>query len=92
LPLECERTRLGCQEGAALVLVRAAATRASLRPAVRAELPPLQTTRLPDQLRERIRFLHYGRRTEETYVHWCRAFVHFQGLRHSRELEHIEAF
>jgi integron integrase len=69
-------------------------SRASLRPAVRAELPPLQTTRLLDQLRERIRFLHYSRRTEEAYVHWCRAFVRFHGLRHPRELggEHVEAF
>jgi integrase len=76
------------------VLVRAAASRASLRPAVRAELPPLQTTRLLDQLRERIRFLHYSRRTEEAYVHWCRAFVRFHGLRHPRDLggEHVEAF
>jgi hypothetical protein len=61
--------------------------RASLRPAVRAELPPLQTRRLLDQLRERIRFLHYSRRTEEAYVHWCRAFVRFHGLRHPRELK-----
>jgi hypothetical protein len=40
-----------------------------LRPAVRAELPPLQTTRLLDQLRERTRFLHCSRRTDEAYVH-----------------------
>src|SRR3982751_3479984 len=32
-------------------------------------LPPLQSVRLLDRLRERIRLLHYSRRTEEVYVH-----------------------
>ena len=69
-------------------------SRASLRPAVRSELPPLQTARLLDQLRERVRYLHYSLRTEEAYVYWCRAFIKFHGLRHPRELqgEHVEAF
>jgi integron integrase len=76
------------------LLDRAAPARALLRPAVRPDLPPLQASRLLDQLRERIRSLHYSRRTEEAYVHWCRAFIRFHGLRHPRELggEHIEAF
>ncbi len=26
--------------------------------------------------------LHYSRRTEEAYVHWCRAFIRFHGIRH----------
>jgi integron integrase len=68
--------------------------RGSLRPAVRSQLPPLQATRLLDQLRERLRYLHYSRRTEEAYVYWCRAFIRFHGLRHPGELdgEHVEAF
>jgi integron integrase len=70
------------------------ALRGSLRPVVRSELPPLQTARVLDQLRERVRYLHYSLRTEEAYVYWCRAFIKFHGLRHPRELggEHVEAF
>jgi uncharacterized protein YfbU (UPF0304 family) len=56
--------------------------------------PPLQSTRLLAQLRERLRYLHYSLRTEETYLHWVRFFIHFHGLRHPRELgkAEIEAF
>jgi len=50
-------------------------------------LPPLRSTRLLDQLRERIRFLHYSRRTEEAYVYWCRAFIRFHRLQHPKELD-----
>lgn len=32
-------------------------------------LPPLQSKRLLDQLRERIRFLHYSLRTEDAYLY-----------------------
>jgi integron integrase len=57
-------------------------------------LPPLQSTRLLDQVRERIRYLHYSRRTEEAYVHWIRAFVRFHALRHPVEMgaAEVEAF
>ena len=48
--------------------------------------PPLQATRLLDQLRERLRYLHYSLRTEETYLHWARTFIRFHGLRHPREM------
>ena len=41
-------------------------------------------TRLLDQVRERVRYLHYSIRTEEAYVHWVLAFVRFHGLRHPR--------
>ena len=60
--------------------------RAALRhaPAMSA-MPALRSTRLLDQLRERIRLLHYSRRTEEAYVHWCRAFIRFHGIRHPAE-------
>jgi hypothetical protein len=45
--------------------------RAALRPALAlAPLPALRSTRLLDQIRERIRLLHYSRRTEEAYVYW----------------------
>lgn len=51
-----------------------------------AKLPGLQSVKVLDQLRERIRYLHYSRRTEEAYVYWVRAFIRFHGLRHPNEL------
>lgn len=58
------------------------------------DLPPLQATRLLDQLRERIRYLHYSHRTEEAYVYWCRAFIRFHRLRHPAEMgaSEVETF
>ena len=44
-------------------------------------LPALRSVKVLDQLRERIRYLHYSRRTEEAYVHWARALIRFHGLR-----------
>jgi integron integrase len=49
-------------------------------------LPPLRSGRLLDQLRERIRYLHYSLRTEETYVYWVRLFIRFHQLRHPAEM------
>lgn len=68
--------------------------RKTLRPAASAPLPPLRSTRLLDQVRERIRYLHYSRRTEEAYVYWARAFVRWHGLRHPAEMggPEVEAF
>lgn len=59
-----------------------------------AQLPPLQSVKLLDQVRERIRYLHYSRRTEEAYVHWCRAFIRFHGIRHPAEMggPEVEAY
>lgn len=64
------------------------------RPARAMSLPPLRATRLLDQVRERVRGLHYSLRTEEAYVFWCRAFVRFHGLRHPAEMggPEVEAF
>ena len=58
------------------------------------QLPPLQAPRLLDQVRERVRYLHYSLRTERAYVHWVRAFVRFHRLRHPREMgqPEVEAF
>lgn len=53
-------------------------------------LPPLQSVRLLDQLRERIRYLHYSLRIEQAYVHWVRAFIRHQGLRHPCEMGQAE--
>ena len=57
-------------------------------------LPPIESSRLIDQVRERVRYLHYSIRTEQAYVHWIKAFVRFHGLRHPSELgaPEVEAF
>lgn len=57
-------------------------------------LPPLQSHRLLDQLRERIRYLHYSIRTEQAYVHWVSAFVRFHDTRHPAEMAgpEVESF
>jgi integron integrase len=49
-------------------------------------LPPLTATKVLDQLRERIRYLHYSLRTEEAYVYWVRLFIRFHRLRHPAEM------
>lgn len=43
------------------------------------ERPP----KLLDQLRQRVRALHYSIRTEESYVDWARRFILFHGKRGS---------
>ncbi len=52
--------------------------------------PPLRSARLLDQLRERIRYLHYSIRTEEAYVYWVRQFIRSSGLRHPKEMGQTE--
>lgn len=55
---------------------------------------PLRSSRLLDQLRERIRYAHYSLRTEKTYVYWVRFFIRFHRLRHPKEMgaAEIQAF
>ena len=57
-------------------------------------MPPLRSARLLDQVRERIRYLHYSIRTEDAYVHWIRAFIFFHGRRHPGEMggPEVEAY
>ena len=56
--------------------------------------PVFRSTRLLDQLREQIRYLHYSLRTEEAYVYWVKNFVRFHGLKHPRDMgqAEVEAF
>ena len=59
---------------------------AMLRSTASPSLPPLQSVRLLDQMRERVRYLHYSLRTEQAYVYWVRAFVRHLGLQHPRDV------
>ena len=60
--------------------------------------PPLQSSRLLDQLRERIRYMHYSLSTEKVYAYWVRFFIRWsaQGghMRHPRDIDApgVEAF
>ena len=38
--------------------------------------------------------MHYSRRTEETDVYWCRAFIRFHGVRHPADMgkQEVEGF
>ena len=51
---------------------------------------PLKSIRLLDQVRERIRYLHYSLNTEKTYLYWVKFFVRWHGrggvMRHPREM------
>ncbi len=39
---------------------------------------------LLEVMRDTIRLKHYSLRTEESYLHWARRFIHFHGRRHPR--------
>ncbi len=60
--------------------------------------PPLVSGRLLDQVRERLRYMHYSLQTEKSYVYWIKFFVLWQGragkMRHPREMgqKEVEAF
>lgn len=53
--------------------------------------PPLQSSRLLGQVRERIRYIHYSVATEKVYLYWVRFFVRWSGragaMRHPREID-----
>ena len=42
--------------------------------------------RLLDQVRAKVRALHYSRKTEESYVNWIKRYILFHGKRHPREM------
>jgi integron integrase len=43
-------------------------------------------SRLLDDVRQVIRLKHYSIRTEESYLHWIRRFILFNGKRHPRDM------
>ncbi len=61
--------------------------------------PLLQSTRLLDQVRERVRYMHYSLKTEKAYLYWIRFFIRWTGaqsggMRHPRDMSatEVEAF
>ena len=46
--------------------------------------------KLLDQLRQALRSRHYSRRTEQTYCHWVRRYIHFHNVRHPAEMAEPE--
>ena len=56
--------------------------------------PMFTSTRLLDQLRERLRYLHYSLQTEKNYVYWVRWFIRWHGVRHPKDMggKEVEAF
>ena len=61
--------------------------------------PPLQSARLLDQVRERVRYMHYSLKTEKAYLYWARFFVRWSatqpgGMRHPQDMgaHDVEAF
>ncbi len=56
--------------------------------------PAFQSTRLLDQLRERVRYLHYSLSTEKAYLYWARFFIRWHGregaMRHPRDMGQAE--
>lgn len=43
-----------------------------------------------DQVREVLRYHHYGKRTEEAYVRWIKGFIYFHNKRHPKEMGKLE--
>ena len=60
--------------------------------------PPLQFFRILDQVRERIRYLHYSLSIEKTYLYWVRFFILWYAkthrMTHPRDMgaKEVEAF
>jgi uncharacterized protein YfbU (UPF0304 family) len=52
--------------------------------------PSVRPARLMDQVRERLRYLHYSLSTEKTYLYWIRFFIHWSAkggeMRHPRNM------
>lgn len=49
-----------------------------------------QPPRLFDRVRETVRRKHYSFRTEQSYLHWIRRYIHFHKKRHPREMGEAE--
>lgn len=56
--------------------------------------PAATAPRLMDQVRDRLRVMHYALRTEESYTYYIRYFIRWSGMRHPRDMgaTEVEAF
>jgi integron integrase len=60
--------------------------------------PVVRSVRVLDQLRERIRYLHYSLQTEKAYLYWARFFIRWHGrngsMRHPKDMgkPEVESF
>ena len=54
------------------------------------DIPRRRPPKLLDQLHETLRRRHYSPRTEEAYVYWTVQYIRFHGMRHPRELGHVD--
>jgi integron integrase len=56
--------------------------------------PLPRSGKLLDSCRERLRYLHYSLRTEQSYLYWIRWFIRWHGMRHPKEMgkQEVEAF
>jgi hypothetical protein len=39
------------------------------------------------QVINQVRVRHYGRRTEETYIHWIKRFIYYHKKRHPKDMK-----
>ena len=46
--------------------------------------------RLIEQVRTRIRYLHYSLQTERTYIHWIKRYIYFHNKRHPKNMSEAE--
>jgi site-specific recombinase XerD len=53
-----------------------------------------QAPGLLEVVRNKIRVKHHSTRTEKTYIHWIKPYLHFHSMQHPRNLgaEHIETY
>lgn len=63
-------------------------------PALKSDIGGADQPRLLDQVRNRIRVMHYSRSTEKTYIHWILSHIRFHGRRHPRDMSapEVEAY
>lgn len=48
--------------------------------------PPPRPPKLLDEVRDKLRFLHYSLRTEHSYVGWIKRYILFHGKRHPKDM------
>lgn len=74
-------------------MIDTAENEATCAPVKSDTLPPAKP-RLLDQVRERIRVLHYSRSTEKTYTHWIADYIRHHHMRHPSEMggAEVEAY